>query len=42
MVVFSYGAKTGFFTRKSGRAEGLHSIFVFVWAAVQYIPKFTL
>lgn len=36
-----YGAKTGFLTRKSGRAEGIYSIFVFVWAAVQSIPKFT-
>lgn len=38
----SYGAKIGFLTRKSGRAEGIYSIFVFVWAAVQSIPKFTL
>ena len=41
MIVF-YGAKIGLLTRKSGSDEGMCSIFMFVWAAVQSIPKFTL
>lgn len=41
-MVVSESAKTGILTRKSGRAEGMYSIFVFVWAAVQSVPKFML
>lgn len=42
MVVFFYSANTGFLRIKSGRVEGVYSIFVFVWAAVQSVLKFTL
>lgn len=35
MEGFFFGAEVGFLTRKSGRAEGVYSIFVFEWATLQ-------